>query len=131
LAVAFLSEGRRTRAEYTSSRHPSACSTGITLATFGTARQARLATDSRRLRVMVFGIVASVGGPGLNVLVGIATRGSAGTIDLLAWVLFTLPIALAVWMLPPRGLAPRSAPRAGKQMAVEKAAAPSCPFARY
>jgi hypothetical protein len=132
LAVAFLSEGRRTRAEYTSSRHPSACSTGITLATFGTARQGRLATDSRRrLHVMVFGIVASVGGPGLNVLVGIVTRGGAGTIDLVAWMLFTLPIALAVWMLPPRGLAPRSAPRAGKQMAVEKAAAPSCPFARY
>jgi len=133
LAVAFLSEGRRTRDEYTSSRHPSACSTGITLATFGTARQGRLATDSRRLllRIMVFGIVASVGGPGFNVLVGIVTRGSAGTTDLLAWVLFTLPIALAVWMLPPRGLAPRSAPRAGKQMAVEKAAAPSCPFARY
>jgi hypothetical protein len=53
---------------------------------------------------MVFGIVASVGGPGLNVLLRIVTRGGADTLDLLAWVLFTLPIALAVWMLPPRGL---------------------------
>ena len=113
LAVAFLSEGRRTRDEYTSSRHPSACSTGITLATFGTARQGRLATDSRRLRVMVFGVVASVGGPGLNVLVVIVTRGSAGTIDLVAWMLFTLPIALAVWILPPRGLTRRNGSRPG------------------
>ena len=131
LAATFLSEGRRARGEYTSSRHPSACSNGIRLASFATARQGEPTTDSRRiLGVMVFGIVASIGGPGLNVLVGIVTRGSAGTTDLLAWVLFTLPIALAVWMLPPRGLARRNAPRAGKRNAVEKAAAPSCPFAR-
>ena len=108
LAATFLSEGRRARDEYTSSQHPSASSTGITLATFGAARPGRLATDSRRLfHIMVFGIVASVGGPGFNVLVGIVTRGSAGTTDLLAWVLFTLPVCLAVWMLPPRGLALR------------------------
>ncbi len=62
---------------------------------------------------MVFGIVASVGGPGLNVLLQIVTRGGAGTLDLLAWVLFSLPICLAVWMLPPRGLAPRGEPRSG------------------
>ena len=105
MAATFLSEGRRVRGECTSSQRPSACSAGIRLATFGTARQGGLATDSRRLlRVMVFGIVTSVGGPGLNVLVGIVTRGGAGTTDLLAWVLFTLPIALAVWILPPRGL---------------------------
>jgi hypothetical protein len=53
---------------------------------------------------MVFGIVTSVGGPGLNVLLRIVTRGSAGNLDLLAWVLFALPICLAVWILPPRGL---------------------------
>jgi hypothetical protein len=53
---------------------------------------------------MVFGIVASVGGPGLNVLFQIVTRGRAGTPDLMTWILFTLPIVLAVWVLPPRGL---------------------------
>jgi len=53
---------------------------------------------------MVFGIVASVGGPGINVLLGIVARGGAGNLDLLTWVLFTFPICLAVWMLPPRGL---------------------------
>ena len=114
LSATFLSEGRRTRDEYTSSQRPSACSAGIRLATFETTRQGGLATDSRRLlRVMVFGIVASVGGPGLNVLVGIVTRGSAGTIDLVAWMLFTLPIALAVWILPPRGLTRRNGSRPG------------------
>ncbi len=105
LAATFLFESRRARGEYASAQHPCATNTWIRLATVATARQSGLATDSRRLlHVMVFGIVASVGGPGLNVLVGIVTRGSAGTIDLVAWMLFTLPIALAVWILPPRGL---------------------------
>ena len=106
LSATFLSEGRRARDEYTSSQHPNGSSTVFRLAAVETSRRGELATHSRRLRrVMVFGIVASVGGPGFNVLVGIVTRGSAGTTDLLAWVVFTLPIALAVWMLPPRGLA--------------------------
>ena len=62
---------------------------------------------------MLFGIVASVGGPGFNVLLRIVTRGGTGNLDLLAWVLFSLPIALAVWMLPPRGLGRKSEPRPG------------------
>lgn len=61
---------------------------------------------------MVFGIVASVGGPGPNALLCCHPRW-AGIIDLLAWVLFSLPIALAVWMLPPCGLAPRNEPGSG------------------
>jgi hypothetical protein len=73
----------------------------------GAGYSAKRIRRRRLLGFLVFGIVASVGGPGLNVLLRILTRGGAGTLDLLAWVLFTLPIALAVWMLPPRDLGRR------------------------
>ncbi len=114
LAATFLAEGRRARDEYARVQPPDAPATAMRLRVPETTQQGGPATHRRRLLgFMVFGIVASVGGPGLNVLLRIVTRGGAGTLDLLAWVLFTLPIALAVWMLPPRGLAPRSEPRAG------------------
>ncbi len=114
LAATFLSEGRRARDKYIWIQPPADSTTAIRLGVPGTTQQREPATHRRRLLgFMVFGIVASVGGPGLNVLLRIVTQGAAGTLDLLAWVFFTLPIALAVWMLPPRGLAPRSAPRAG------------------
>ncbi len=114
LAGTFLSEGRRARGEYAWLHRPEAPDTVIKLASLGTAHRVALATHRRRLLAcMVLGIIASIGGPGLNVLLRILSRRGASTMDLLAWVLFTLPIALAVWMLPPRGLAPRSAPKAG------------------
>jgi hypothetical protein len=112
LAATFLSEGHRARDKYTSIQPADALATAMRLAPPGTANQGAPATHRRRhVGLMVFGIVASVGGPGLNVLLRILTQGAAGTLDLLAWVLYTLPIALAVWMLPPRGLAPTSEPR--------------------
>ncbi len=114
LAATFLSEGRRARGEYARVQPPDAPATAMRLGVADTTQHGVPATHRRRLLgFMLFGIVASVGGPGVNVLLRIVTRGGAGTLDLLAWVLFTLPIALAVWMLPPRGLAPRSEPRAG------------------
>jgi len=77
----------------------------VTLAPFRPVEQGGPPTlRPRLLGFLVFGIVASVGGSGVNVLLRLVTRGGAGTLDLLAWVLFTFPIALAVWMLPPRGL---------------------------
>jgi hypothetical protein len=112
LAGTFLSEGRRARDEYAHLRHSDASDTAMTLTALRPAQHDVLATHRRRiLGLLVFGIVASVGGPGVNVLIRIVTRGGAGPLDLLAWVLFTLPVCLAVWMLPPRGLALRSEPR--------------------
>ena len=132
LSATFLSEGRRTRDEYARLRHSDASDTAMTLTALRPAQHDVLATDRRRLLgFLVFGIVASVGGPGVNVLIRIITRGGTSPLDLLAWVLFALPVCLAVWMLPPRGLAPRSAPRADRRMTVEEAATPFCPFARY
>ncbi len=114
LAGTFLAEGRRARDEYARVQAPDAPATALSLGLPETTQQGGLAAHRRRLLgSMVFGIVASVGGPGFNVLLRIVTRGGAGTLDLLAWVLFTLPIALSVWMLPPRGLAPRGEPRRG------------------
>ena len=108
LAATFLSEGRRARDEYAWGQPPDAPPTAVQPAARGTAHPGAFATHRRRLLgFMVFGIVASVGGPGLNVLIRIVTRVGASPLDLLAWVLFTLPVCLAVWMLPPRGLAPR------------------------
>ena len=110
----FLSEGRRARAEYARVQPPDALATRMSLAVADTTQQGGAATDRRLLLgFMVFGIVASVGGPGFNVLLRIVTRGGAGNLDLLAWVLFSLPICLAVWMLPPRGLGRKSEPRSG------------------
>ncbi|MGH8060093.1 MAG: hypothetical protein ACREOH_23130 [Candidatus Entotheonellia bacterium] len=114
LAATFLAEGRRGRDEYARVQPPDAPATVMRLGVPETTRQSGPATHRRLLLgSIVFGIVASVGGPGFNVLLRIVTGGGAGTLDLLAWVLFTLPIALAVWMLPPRGLAPRGEPRSG------------------
>ncbi len=115
LAGIFLSEGRRARDEYPWLPRPEAPTTEMKLASLGAAQQVALATHRRRLLAcMVLGIVASIGGPGLNVLLRILSRGGASTMDLLAWVLFTLPIGLAVWMLPPRGLVCRGQPREGE-----------------
>ena len=112
LAGTFLSEGRRARDEYARLRHSDASDTAMTLTALRPAQHDVLATDRRRLLgFLVFGIVASVGGPGVNVLIRIVTRGGASPLDLLAWVLFALPVCLAVWMLPPRGLALRGEPR--------------------
>jgi hypothetical protein len=109
LAATFLSEGRRSRTENAWVQPPDAPANSMRLAASRTTQQGEPATQRRRLLgFMVFGIVASICGPGLNVLLRIVNRGGAGNLDLLAWVLFTLPIALAVWMLPPRGLATRS-----------------------
>ncbi|MCI0407984.1 MAG: hypothetical protein L0191_05365 [Acidobacteria bacterium] len=114
LAATFLSEARRVREEYARVQPPDAPATAMRLGVPGTTQRGRPATHRRRLLgFLVFGIVASVGGPGFNVLLRIVTRGGAGTLDLLAWVLFTLPIALAVWMLPPRGLGGKGEPRWG------------------
>ncbi len=108
LAATFLSEGRRARDEYTWVQPPDALAIAMRLAAPGTTRQCK--PVNHRLRLLgciVFGIVASVGGPGLNVLLRIVNRGAVSNLDLLAWMLFALPISLAVWMLPPRGLAPK------------------------
>ena len=109
LAATFLSEGCRARDEYARVQPPDAPATAMRLGVADTTQQGVPATHRRRLLgSIVFGIVASVGGPGFNVLLRIVTRGGAGNLDLLAWVLFTLPIALAVWMLPLRDLGSRS-----------------------
>ncbi len=114
LAATFLSEARRARDEYAKVQPPDAPATAMRLGVPGTTQRGEPPTHRRRLLgSMVFGIIASVGGPGVNVLLRIVTRGGANTLDLLAWIFFTLPICLAVWMLPPRGLAPRSQPRSG------------------
>lgn len=114
LAATFLSEGRRARDEYARVQPPDAPATAMRVGVVDTTQQGVPATHRRRLLgFMLFGIVASVGGPGFNVLLRIVTRGGAGNLDLLAWVLFSLPIALAVWMLPPRGLGRKSEPRSG------------------
>jgi hypothetical protein len=114
LAATFLSEGRRARDEYARVQPPDALATAMRLGVADTTQRGRPATHRRRLLgSMVFGIVASLGGPGFNVLLLIVTRGGAGIIDLLAWVLFSLPICLAVWMLPPRGLGRKSELRWG------------------
>jgi hypothetical protein len=111
LAATFLSEGRRARRDYACLQPPDDSATAIRLPASRTRQQAEPATHRRRLLgFLVFGIVASVGGPGINVLLRIVTRGGAGTLDLLAWVVFTLPICLAVWILPPRGLALKNEP---------------------
>jgi hypothetical protein len=108
LAATFLSEGRRARDEYAWVQPHDAHTTAMRLAVPGTTERGTPATHRRGLLgFMVFGIVASVSGPGLNVLLRIVTRGAADNLDLLAWALFTLPICLAVLMLPPRGLAPK------------------------
>jgi len=105
LAGTFLSEGRRTRNECARLQPQDALAPVVTLAPFRPVEQGGPPTlRPRLLGFLVFGIVASVGGSGVNVLLRLVTRGGAGTLDLLAWVLFTFPIALAVWMLPPRGL---------------------------
>ena len=105
LAGTFLSESRRARDEYARHSRSDASDTAMRQTALGPAQQGVLATHRRRLLgFLVFGILASIGGPGLNVLLGIVTRVGPGTLDLLAWVVFALPISLAVWMLPPRGL---------------------------
>ena len=112
LSATFLSEGRRARDEYVRLSRSDAPDTAMTLTALRPAQHDVLATDRRRLLgFLVFGIVASVGGPGVNVLIRIVTRGGASTLDILAWVIFVLPISLAVWMLPPRGLRLRGEPR--------------------
>ena len=114
LAGTFLSEGRRARDEYARLPRSDASDTAMRLTALGPAQQCVFATHRRRiLGFLVFGILASVGGPGLNVLIRIVTRVGASPLDLLAWVLFTLPISLAVWMLPPRGLGLRGEPGRG------------------
>ena len=57
-----------------------------------------LTTLSHLLDVELFGLDPR-GHHGVNVLLRIVTQGGASTLDLLAWVLFTLPIALAVWIV--------------------------------
>jgi hypothetical protein len=105
LAGTFLSEGRRARDEYTRLRYSDASDTAMTLTALRPAQHDVLATHRRRLLgFLVFGIVASVGGPGVNILIRRVTRDGASPLDLLAWVLFAFPVCLAVWMLPPRGL---------------------------
>lgn len=112
LTGTFLSEGRRARDEYAWVQPPDAQITAMRLAALGTTQQGEPATHKRRLLgFMVFGIFTSVSGPGLNVLLRIVNQGAAGNLDLLVWVLFTLPICLAVWMLPPRGPGARSKQR--------------------
>lgn len=58
----------------------------------------------RRLILLLFGSVASVAAPGVNVLVRVLVVRRVDEIDLLAWTLLVLPVCLAVWLLPPRGL---------------------------
>lgn len=114
LAATFLAEGRRAGCEYARRQPPDASATTMSLGVSDTKQQGAPPTQRRRLLgFLVFGIVGSVGGPGLNILLRILTRGGAGPLDLLAWVLFTLPIALAVWILPPRGLGRKSEARSG------------------
>jgi hypothetical protein len=109
LAGTFLSEGHRAHNENAWLRLPDSQITAMKLAVLGATQQVRLTTHRQPLLgCIVFGIVGSIGGPGLNVLLRIVTRGGAGTLDLLVWVLFTLPVCPAVWMLPPRGLARRT-----------------------
>ena len=108
LAGTFLAEGRRARDKYARLSHSDVSETAMRLTVLEPAQQGLLATHRRRLLgFLVFGILASIGGPGLNVLLGIVARVGPGTLDLLAWVLFVLPISLAVWVLPPRGLGVR------------------------
>jgi hypothetical protein len=109
LALTFLSEGSRARDECASHPGSRTPTTVMKLIALRTPHRVELATHRRRLLGgMVFGIMGSVGGPGLSVLLRILSRGGTSIMDLLAWLLFTLPIALAVWMLPPRGLGRRS-----------------------
>lgn len=56
-------------------------------------------------------MISSGGGPGVNVLRRIITLDAAGNLDLLGWVIITLPICLALWMTPSRSLALRSETR--------------------
>ncbi len=100
LAVIFLLEGRRARGEY-SSESPHGAAKDVQLDPLGALHRRRV------LGGMVFGIIAAIGGPGVNVLIRIVSRGGAGAADLLAWLIFTFPISLAVWTLPPRGLGRR------------------------
>lgn len=112
LAAAFLWEGWRAHREYTWFRYASgSAATTSLVGLHPTGPSAGEAYRRRLLVVLLFGVLASVSAPGLNVLVGIVIARRTDAMDLVVWVLLVLPICLAVWMLPPRDLGPRSSAR--------------------
>jgi hypothetical protein len=78
LAGTFLSEGRRARDEYVRLPCSDPSEIAMRLTTLGPVQQGVFATHRRPLLgFLVFGIVASIGGPGLDVLIRIVTRAGA------------------------------------------------------
>ena len=103
LAIVFLGEGWRAYRTFRWVRAPVGVAVAVRPRALKDARTGR--GDRRRGRssfLLVFGLVASVSAPGVNVLFKMLVIGRAAEIDLVVWVLLVLPVCLAVWLLPPR-----------------------------